>query len=158
MNSTEIDSEFGVFLSHNVSMAMLIESDFSIPKLINFERRGSSSLGYITVAEKLPFAIKRVYWTYYAPHEVIRGHHAHRELEQIIFAVSGSISFELENLRGEKQFFLLDKPSVGLFIPKLHWRTMEFSHNAVLLCLASEEYDELDYIRNYDEFRNMRHL
>jgi dTDP-4-dehydrorhamnose 3,5-epimerase-like enzyme len=124
--------------------------------LIQFEKRGSSSLGYITVAEKLPFQIKRVYWTYYAPHEVIRGHHAHKELEQIIFAVSGSISFELENLKGEKQSFLLDKPNTGLFIPRLHWRTMEFSHNAVLLCLASEEYDEDDYIRDYTAFQSLK--
>lgn len=127
-----------------------------IPQLIHFDRLGSSALGYITVAEKLPFSVKRVYWTYYAPHEVIRGHHAHHELRQIIFAVSGTISFELESRMGEKQSFLLDKPNIGLYIPKLYWRTMEFSHNAVLLCLASEEYDENDYIRDYDVFQKMK--
>ncbi len=127
-------------------------NDLNQPELIDFNRVGSSTLGYISIAENLPFEIKRVYWTYYAPHEVIRGHHAHKELTQIIFAVSGSIKFELENIQGLKKSFILDRPEMGLFIPKLHWRTMEFSHNAVLLCLSSEQYDENDYIRDYDEF------
>lgn len=127
----------------------------SAPQLLDFGKVGTSALGYISVAEKLPFIIKRVYWTYYAPHEVIRGHHAHHELRQIIFAVSGTISFELESVMGEKQSFLLDKPNIGLYIPKLYWRTMEFSHNAVLLCLASDEYDERDYIRSYEEFKSI---
>ena len=131
------------------------ELNLDFPQLVSFDKLGSSALGYITVAEKLPFAVKRVYWTYYAPHEVIRGHHAHKELKQIIFAVSGTISLELESTKGERQYFLLDKPNIGLYIPKLYWRTMEFSHNAVLLCLASEEYDEQDYIRSHDDFKRM---
>lgn len=130
--------------------------DLSIPALLDCGKVGSSALGYITIAEKLPFEIKRVYWTYYAPHEVIRGHHAHRQLRQIIFAVSGSIKFELENMLGGKRSFLLDRPYIGLYIPEMHWRTMEFSHNAVLLCLASAEYDEEDYIRDYEEFQRLR--
>lgn len=126
------------------------------PQLIDFHKVGSSSLGFISVAEKLPFEVKRVYWTYYAPHEVIRGHHAHKELRQVIFAVSGIIKFELENFIGEKFTFTLDSPEKGLYIPKLHWRTMQFSHNAVLLCLASELYSEEDYLRNYDLFKRWK--
>ncbi len=126
------------------------------PQLIDFKKAGSSSLGFISIAEELPFEIKRVYWTYYAPHEVIRGHHAHKELSQVIFAVSGSIKFELEDLTREKFSFILDSPEQGLYIPKLHWRTMQFSHNAVLLCLASELYSEEDYIRDYDSFRKWK--
>ena len=98
------------------------------------------------------YKIKRVYWTYYAPHDVIRGHHAHLELRQIIFAVSGVIQVELENLDCAKSRFVLVSPEQGLYIPQLHWRTMKFSHNAVLLCLASMEYDEQDYIRDYKAF------
>lgn len=124
------------------------------PHLIQFPKKGAIDLGYISVAEKdnLPFEIKRVYWTYYAPHEVIRGHHAHKELRQLIFAVSGIIKFELENVSGEKLNFVLDSPEIGLYIPKLHWRKIQFSHNAVLLCMASEPYDESDYIRDYNDF------
>ncbi len=130
--------------------------DIHQPELLNFKRVGSSALGYISIAEKLPFEIKRVYWTYYAPHEVIRGYHAHKALSQVIFAVSGIIKFELENIQGVKKSFILDRPEMGLYIPKFYWRTMEFSHNAVLLCLASEEYDENDYIRDYNEFISLR--
>ncbi|MCU0358140.1 MAG: FdtA/QdtA family cupin domain-containing protein [Cyclobacteriaceae bacterium] len=131
-------------------------NDLSKPGLINFGKVGSSALGYITVAEKLPFEIKRVYWTYYAPHEVMRGNHAHKELRQIIFALGGVINFELEGVDGSKYHYMLESPEVGLYIPKLYWRTMKFSHNAVLLCLASEEYVEDDYIREYSEFLNWR--
>jgi len=122
-------------------------------QLIDFGKVGSSALGFITIAEQLPFEIKRVYWTYYAPHEVIRGHHAHKNLRQVIFAVSGVITFELENKQGEKQQFVLEKPELGLYIPQYYWRTIKFSHNAVLLCLASEAFDEGDYIRDYSEFK-----
>lgn len=126
--------------------------DIDQPELIDFGKVGSSALGFITVAEKLPFEVKRVYWTYYAPHEVIRGHHAHKELRQIIFAVSGIIKFELENIFGLKFNYILDSPELGLYIPKFYWRNIKFSHNAVLLCLASEVFDENDYIRDYNDF------
>jgi dTDP-4-dehydrorhamnose 3,5-epimerase-like enzyme len=134
-------------------MAIHIE-DLDTPQLVNFGKIGSSPLGFISVAEQLPFEIQRVYWTYYAPHEVIRGHHAHKQLQQFIFAVSGNIKFELESQAGEKTTFLLDTPEVGLYIPRLYWRTIQFSHNAVLLCLASLPYDENDYFRDYSDFRH----
>lgn len=130
--------------------------DINKPQLLNFPKVGSSALGFISVAEELPFEIKRVYWTYYAPHEVIRGHHAHKELKQIIFAVSGIIKFELENIFGNKTNYVLDSPEAGLYIPKLHWRTIQFSHNAVLLCMASDLYSQEDYIRDYNSFKQWK--
>lgn len=129
----------------------------NVPHIINFDKIGSSELGYITVAEvqkNIPFEIRRVYWTYFTPHEVQRGGHAHKALKQVIFAVSGSITFNTEGLDGKKQTFVLDHPSQGLYIPELIWRDIRFSHNAVLLCLASELYDESDYFRDYNEFKN----
>lgn len=129
------------------------------PSYFNLDKIGDSSLGFITVAENLkntPFEIKRVYWTYYTPQDVIRGGHAHRNLEQLIFAVAGTIQFNTENQNGEKEEFLLDSPSKGLYLPKLIWRDIKFSHNAVLLCLASELYDENDYFRNFDDYKNYR--
>jgi dTDP-4-dehydrorhamnose 3,5-epimerase-like enzyme len=126
------------------------------PQIILLPKRGSTALGYISVVEKelAPFDIKRVYWTYYSPHEVIRGNHAHKKLKQLIFAVSGRINFHLEDLNQNSFDFQLEKPEQGLYIPPLHWRTIQFSHNAVLLCLASEVYDEQDYIRSYQEFKS----
>lgn len=130
----------------------------SVPRLVEFSKIGSTALGYISVGENsaLPFAIQRVYWTYFTPDSVIRGHHAHHDLEQLIFATSGRIEFILEGLDGRAESFMLDSPNVGLYIPKLYWRTIKFSHSAVLMCLASMEYDEEDYIRDYDKFLLMK--
>lgn len=125
------------------------------PHLVEYPKIGSPSLGYISVAEAkydFPFEIKRVYWTYYTPNEVTRGGHAHKRLEQLIFAVSGSITFDVEDANGINHTFELDKPHVGLYLPPLTWREIKFSHNAVLLCLASDLFDETDYIRNYSDF------
>lgn len=127
------------------------------PYIIVLDNIGSSQLGYISIAEankNVPFDIKRVYWTYYTPQDVIRGGHAHRNLEQVIFAVSGVITFNTEDKEGNKATFTLDHPTKGLYIPKLIWRDIHFSHNAVLLCLASEYYDEKDYFRSFEEFKN----
>lgn len=126
------------------------------PKLLAIDKVGSSSLGYISIAESLPFEIKRVYWTYYAPHDVIRGHHAHKNLFQLIIAISGKIEFKIENRNGEHFNFKVDQPNFGLFIPPLCWREMKFSHNAVLLCLASLDYSEEDYIRDYEDFNHIK--
>ena len=123
--------------------------------LINFNKIGSPNLGYISVGENhenIPFEIKRVYWTYYTPQDVTRGGHAHYDLEQVIVAVSGTITFITEDLQGNKVEFILDSPDKGLFIPKLIWRDIKFSHNAVLLCMASEKYIAADYIRDYKTF------
>lgn len=129
------------------------------PQILNLSRIGSSELGYISVAEaqkNVPFEIKRVYWTYYTPQDVIRGGHAHRDLQQIIFAVSGTITFNTEDLSGNKETFILDRPEKGLYLPKLIWRDIHFTHSAVLLCLASEHYDEADYFRDFDDFKNFK--
>jgi len=125
------------------------------PHLINFDKIGDSRLGFISVVESfknIPFDIKRVYWTYYTPNEVLRGSHAHKKLEQIIIAVSGVIEFELEDKNTNKYKFVLDNPDKGLFIPSGYWRVIKFSHNAVLLCLASQVFNEDDYIRDYKLF------
>lgn len=127
------------------------------PYLFEFTKIGDSSLGYISIAENesLPFAVKRVYWTYFTPNEVIRGHHAHKSLKQILVAVSGQITIDIENSNAEKTTFLLTKPNQGLFIPPFCWRTLQFSHNAVLMCLASENFTEGDYIRDYNDFKKL---
>ena len=131
------------------------------PKIIQLDKIGSSELGYISIAEEhknIPFDIKRVYWTYYTPQDVVRGGHAHKALEQVIFAVSGTITFNTEDRNGNKEVFVLDHPSKGLYIPKLIWRDIHFTHSAVLVCLASELYTEDDYFRDFDEFINYKNV
>lgn len=130
----------------------------SKPHLFKFDKIGDPSLGYISVAEyqdKVPFEIKRVYWTYFTPNHVERGDHAHKKLHQVIVAVSGIIEFNLEDRAGNKYNFVLDEPSKGLYIPNGYWRDIKFSHNAVLLCLASEIFLVEDYIRSYEEFKSL---
>lgn len=125
-----------------------------LPYLIQFKSIGQSDIGYISIAEKetLPFVPQRVYWTYYTPEDVKRGFHSHYNLEQVLVAVAGRIIVTTEMKSGEKQEFILDSPKVGLYIPKMCWRMMQYSHNAVQMCIASEVFDEKDYIRDYQEF------
>jgi hypothetical protein len=130
--------------------------DFTKPFIIQFPKIGNSSLGYISLAEKenLPFIPKRIYWTYFTPEDVERGGHSHTDLQQILVSVAGKIIVNIELKNGEKSEFILDSPSIGLFIPKMCWRTMKYSHNAVQMCIASNEYTESDYIRKYEDFIN----
>jgi hypothetical protein len=127
------------------------------PYIIEFAKIGKPAEGYISVAEKntLPFSVKRIYWTYYTPESVERGGHAHYELEQILVAVSGRIIVGIETIDRKKFEFVLDNPSIGLYVPKSVWRTLKYTHNAVQMCIASMEYSESDYIRNYSDFKSI---
>lgn len=101
----------------------------------------------------IPFRIKRVYYMYDTEEGVVRGHHAHRRLEQILVCIHGSCKIHLDNGRETKEV-PLEKPYEGLYIANNIWREMyDFSPDAVLMVLASEVYDERDYIRDYDEFQ-----
>jgi hypothetical protein len=123
------------------------------PYLIEFDSIGSSSLGYISVAEELnniPFAIKRAYWTYYTPQDVFRGGHANIEKELVLVAMAGTIQIDTELRDGCKQTFVLHTPDKGLYLPKLCWHTMKYSHSAVQMVLASNFYSP--YIRDYQTF------
>lgn len=103
-------------------------------------------------AKDIPFKIKRVYYMYDTGEGVRRGFHAHKCLEQILICIHGSCKILLDN-GTEKETVLLDKPYEGLYVSNDMWREMyDFSSDAVLMVLASELYDEADYIRNYDDF------
>ena len=113
--------------------------------------------GNLTVAEQMknvPFSIKRVYWTYDVPGGESRGGHAHKNLYQLVVAMSGSFTVTLDN--GEqKETILLNHPWQGLLIMPNTWRTLDdFSSGAVCMVLASELFDEEDYIYDYNEFIN----
>lgn len=109
----------------------------------------------IEAMNHIPFTVKRVYYIYDTLPGVRRGFHAHRNLEQILICVSGSCMIHLDN-GWETQEVRLDSPTEGLYIANDMWREMyDFSEDAVLLVLASEIYDEADYIRDYDTFMDM---
>lgn len=111
--------------------------------------------GNLTVAEQMknvPFDIKRVYWTYDVPGGESRGGHAHKRLYQLVVAMSGSFTVTLDN-GFERTTILLNHPWQGLLIKPNTWRTLDdFSSGAVCMVLASELFDEEDYIYDYDEF------
>lgn len=100
----------------------------------------------------IPFRIKRVYYMYDTLSDVVRGHHAHKKLQQILVCVHGSCKIRLDNGK-EKKVVSLEKPYEGLYVSNNMWREMfDFSEDAVLMVFASEVYDESDYIRDYDAF------
>ena len=106
--------------------------------------------------KNIPFVIKRVYYMYDTGEGVRRGYHAHKSLEQILICIHGSCKILLDN-GTEKKVVPLEKPYEGLYVSNNMWREMyDFSPDAVLLVLASDFYDESDYIRNYDEFLKFR--
>ena len=120
----------------------------------NFPLHGDDrgQLVAIEAMKDLPFEIKRVYYIYDTLPGVRRGFHAHLNLQQILLCVHGSCKIHLDN-GSDTAEVLLDKPYEGLYIANDMWREMyDFSDGAVLLVLASQHYDESDYIRNYDVF------
>lgn len=101
----------------------------------------------------IPFEVKRVYYMYDTKLDVHRGFHAHKCLKQILVCICGACKVLLDNGK-EKKVISLEKPYEGLYIPNDMWREMyDFSPGAVLLVLASDYYNEQDYIRDYDEFK-----
>jgi hypothetical protein len=109
-------------------------------------------LTYVEGGRHLPFEIRRVYYLYNVPVDSQRGGHAHRDLQQVIFALSGSFRITVDDGRSRSEYLLRD-PRRGLYINRLIWREMDFfSQGAVCMVLASLPYDEADYYRNYNDF------
>lgn len=115
--------------------------------------------GNMTVLENnrnVPFDIKRVYYLYDVPMGAERGGHSHYELQQYVVAASGSFTFILDDGSNKKEVFL-NHPNKALHIKPGIWREMrDFSSGSICLVLASMEYTEKDYIREYQEFLNYR--
>jgi dTDP-4-dehydrorhamnose 3,5-epimerase-like enzyme len=118
-----------------------------IPKIKN----ANGNIGVIE-NDVVPFEIKRVYYLYDVPNSAKRGGHAHKDLKQMLIALSGSFDVVLKDGK-KKQTITLNKPDKGLLITSNIWRELEnFSSGAVCMVIASEAYDETDYIREYKTF------
>ena len=114
------------------------------------------NLTFIEEDNHVPFEIKRVYYLYDIPGGESRGGHAHRKLEQFIIAANGSFDVVIDDGYNSMRFHL-NRSYYGLYIPRMVWRELDnFSSGSVCLVLASEHYEEEDYIRNYDEFKKTK--
>ena len=118
-----------------------------------------SAVGNLTVVENgvnLPFEVKRVYYLYDVPGGEVRGGHAHYELEQYIIAASGSLDVILDDGNNRKRVNL-NRPNFALHIVPGLWRELDnFSSGSITLVLASQEYNEKDYIRHYEHFKELK--
>lgn len=122
-----------------------------LPKVLDC--RGN--LSFIEEHNHVPFKIKRAYWIYDVPGGECRGAHAYRENEELVVALSGSFDVVLNDGKKEKVFHL-NRSYYGLYIPKNMWRVMEnFSTNSLALVLSSTDYNEEDYIFDYEEFKKL---
>ena len=125
-------------------------------KLINLPKIVDSR-GNLSFAEELnhvPFEIKRTYWIYDVPGGEVRGSHAYKQNEEFIIALSGSFDVILDDGSGPKRYHL-NRSYYGLYVPKMLWRAMDnFSTNSLALVLSSTAYDENDYIRDFEIFKN----
>lgn len=123
-------------------------------KMVHFEEHTDDRGALVVVEGKniIPFDIKRVYYMYNTQLGEIRGKHAHKSLQQILICIHGSCKLRLDDGH-EKKIVELTNPAEGVYISNNMWREMfDFSPDAVLMVLASELYDEKDYIRDYNEF------
>ena len=136
------------------------ESKIEHCELIQFPKnhKVNGNLTSITGGQEVPFDIKRIYYLYDVPGGEERGGHAHKELRQIMVALSGSFSVTLDDGMNKKSFYL-NQPYQGLLIPSGLWRDLNnFSSGSICMVLASEVYDEGDYFRNYDRFIEWKSL
>ena len=124
-------------------------------KFRKLDSKTNESWGALTPIESkgdIPFEIKRIYYIYNVNDNQVRGKHSHKKLHQVLICLNGSVDVKLENYFGSETYTLND-PTLGLYVGPDNWREMfNFTNDAVLLVLASEHYDEDDYIRDYDTF------
>jgi len=128
----------------------MVAKIIELPKLL--DKRGN--LSFIEQFKHIPFGIKRTYWIYDVPGGEERGGHAYKENQEFIIALSGSFDVILDD-GIKKKTFILNRSYYGLYVPKGVWREMNnFSTNSFALVLSSTEYDENDYIYDYDMFKS----
>lgn len=118
-------------------------------------RNPQGNLTFVEAQRHVPFQIERVYYMYDVPGGATRGGHAHRALEQLIVAMSGSFEAVVDD-GSERKNITLNRSYVGLYLPPMIWRELvNFSSGSVCMVLASAYYDEADYYRDYKEFRDV---
>lgn len=124
-------------------------------QMLEFPQHGDDR-GRLVVVEgrtDVPFEIKRIFYIYGSDPEVVRGQHANRKTEFVLINVAGKSKVRVKDGEGNEAIFCLNRPHTGIFLPTMVWKDMyDFSPDSVLLCLASEHYDNAEYIRDYAAF------
>ena len=124
-------------------------------QMLEFPQHGDER-GHLVVVEGMkdvPFEIKRIFYIYGSDAEVVRGQHANRKTEFVLINVAGKSKVRVKDGEGNEAVFCLNRPHTGIYLPTMVWKDMyDFSEDSVLLCLASEHYDNKEYIRDYNEF------
>lgn len=127
-------------------------------QMLEFSQKGDER-GHLVIVEgmkDIPFDIKRIFYIYGSDSKVIRGQHANRKSEFVLINVAGTSKVRVKDGKGNEAVFALNRPHTGIYLPKMVWKEMyDFSEDSVLLCLASENYDAEEYIRDYKEFQKM---
>ncbi|WP_164111724.1 MULTISPECIES: sugar 3,4-ketoisomerase [Sphingobacterium] len=127
------------------------ERIIQLPKIL--DKRGN--LSFFENENQIPFNIDRSYWIYDVPGGDVRGSHAFREQQEFIVALSGSFDITINDGKEEKTYSM-NRSYYGLYIPKMMWRKIDnFSTNSLALIVSDKIYDEGDYIRDFEEFRNL---
>jgi hypothetical protein len=125
------------------------------PYLFDFKYISNPDQGALSVAEyanSLPFEPKRIYWVYNTPENISRGNAANIKCKYALVCLYGSAKVHIEDLNQQSYHFELTDPNVGLFVPELNWRRIQIEPQGIMLCIASDRYDERDYIRDFSEF------
>ncbi len=133
--------------------------DLTRPYIISVSAFGKKEDGVLRVMDwekQLPFEVKRTYWFNNTTGEKqTRGDHSHKALQQVVVCLNGGLVIELEEVNGTKHKFELPDASSAIYIPPMYWRRFHVEAGSTLLSLVSTGYDESDYIRDYQEFRDL---
>ncbi len=132
-----------------------MKSNIEKVKMLEFVEHGDEK-GNLVVVEgniDVPFDIKRAFYIYGSDPDIIRGQHANKKTEFVLINVAGTSKVKIKDGKGNEIIYSLNRPKTGLYIPSMVWKEMyDFSDDSVLLCLASEHYDDTEYVRDYDHY------
>ena len=133
----------------------MINHNMNKVKMLEFPQHGDER-GHLVVVEgnkDIPFDIKRMFYIFGSDKNVVRGQHANRKTEFVLINVAGKSKIKVKDGEGNEAIYCLNRPHTGVYLPTMVWKDMyDFSEDSVLLVLASEHYDDSEYIREYSDF------
>lgn len=134
------------------------QNNMELFRVLLFKELGDERGNLVAIEgnKDIPFEIKRVFYMYGTDNTMVRGQHANRKSEFVLINVSGSSKIKIDDGQGHTEVVCMDKPKMGVYIPKMIWKEMyDFSDDSVILCLSNEHYDSNEYIRDYAEYKKI---